>query len=165
MPEPILARLFKHNDWANLRVIGACSALSAEQLDAPPQSATQGTIRATLTHLVSSQQGYLALLTLPVEARSSSSPAFADLEEAAARSGQALIALASGETVSDLIAQLRTSDDYYVKPWVVLLQAINHAAEHREQICSMLTALGVTPPDLDGWAYGEATGALVPVPT
>ena len=25
------------------------------------------------------------------------------------------------------------------------------AAEHREQISSMLSALGVTPPDLDGW--------------
>jgi uncharacterized damage-inducible protein DinB len=46
-----------------------------------------------------------------------------------------------------------------------MVQAINHATEHREQISSMLTALGVTPPDLDGWAYGEATGALIPIST
>jgi len=25
----------------------------------------------------------------------------------------------------------------------------------------LLTALGVTPPDLDGWSYGEAREALV----
>ncbi len=25
--------------------------------------------------------------------------------------------------------------------------------------------LGVTPPDLDGWSYGEATNALVPIST
>jgi len=43
------------------------------------------------------------------------------------------------------------------------VQVINHAHEHREQICSMLNALGVTPPDMDGWAFGEATGALVPI--
>jgi uncharacterized damage-inducible protein DinB len=46
-----------------------------------------------------------------------------------------------------------------------VVQVINHAAEHREQICSVLSALGVTPPDLDGWAYGEATKALIPIST
>jgi uncharacterized damage-inducible protein DinB len=50
-----------------------------------------------------------------------------------------------------------------VEPWVVLVQIINHATEHREQISSMLSALGVTPPILDGWAYGEATNALIPI--
>jgi hypothetical protein len=27
----------------------------------------------------------------------------------------------------------------------------------------MLTALGITPPDIDGWSYGEVTNALVPI--
>jgi uncharacterized damage-inducible protein DinB len=45
-----------------------------------------------------------------------------------------------------------------------MLQVINHATEHREQIKSMLSALGVTPPDIDGWDYGEATHALIPIP-
>jgi uncharacterized damage-inducible protein DinB len=69
MAESILVKLFEHNNWANLRIIQACSALSDDQLDAEPQSATKGSIRLTLTHLVASQQGYLSLLTLPVEAR------------------------------------------------------------------------------------------------
>ena len=25
----------------------------------------------------------------------------------------------------------------------------------------MLTALGITPPEIDGWMYGESLGALV----
>jgi uncharacterized damage-inducible protein DinB len=29
-----------------------------------------------------------------------------------------------------------------------MVQSINHATEHREQIKSMLSALGVTPPDI-----------------
>ena len=69
MTENILGKLFEHNNWANLQIIQACSALSDEQLDAEPQSATMGTIRATLTHLAGAQAGYLSLLTLPVEAR------------------------------------------------------------------------------------------------
>jgi len=44
-----------------------------------------------------------------------------------------------------------------------MVQIINHATEHREQIKSMLSALGVTPPELDGWDYGFATNTLVPV--
>jgi len=39
------------------------------------------------------------------------------------------------------------------------------ATEHREQISSMLSALDVTPPDLDGWAYGEVTHVLIPIAT
>jgi uncharacterized damage-inducible protein DinB len=44
-----------------------------------------------------------------------------------------------------------------------MVQVLNHATEHREQICSMLSALGITPPDLDGWAYGEFNRALLPI--
>ena len=49
MTENILEKLIEHNNWANLRIIQACSALSDEQLDAEPQSATKGSIRRTLT--------------------------------------------------------------------------------------------------------------------
>jgi len=62
-----LEKLFEHNNWANLRIIEACSALSDEQLDAEPQSVTKGSIRRTLVHLVSSQRSYLGTLTLPLE--------------------------------------------------------------------------------------------------
>jgi hypothetical protein len=44
-----------------------------------------------------------------------------------------------------------------------MLQVINYATEHREQIKSMLSALGVIPPDIDGWDNGEDTNAFVPI--
>jgi uncharacterized damage-inducible protein DinB len=113
MTENVLEKLFEHNNWANAQIIRACSALSDEQLDAEPKSATKGTIRRTLLHLVASQQGYLSLLTLPVEARSDVRPAFAELQESARISGEGLLAL----------------------------------ARDASNISSMLTALGVTPPE------------------
>ncbi|MFL5803492.1 MAG: DinB family protein [Roseiflexaceae bacterium] len=165
MTETMLVKLFEHNNWANSQIIQACSALSDQQLDAEPASATKGSIRRTLLHLVNSQHGYLSLLTLPVEARVDAAPAFAELQQAASISGEGLLALARDEPSKHLKTQLRTTDGYFVEPWVVLVQVINHATEHREQINSMLSALGVTPPDLDGWAYGEVTHALIPVAT
>ncbi|NLF14530.1 MAG: hypothetical protein GX597_22300 [Anaerolineaceae bacterium] len=44
-----------------------------------------------------------------------------------------------------------------------MVQVINHATEHREQINSILCSLGVTPPGLDGWSYGEAREAFIPI--
>jgi uncharacterized damage-inducible protein DinB len=162
MTENILVKLFEHNNWANMQIIEACSALSDEQLDAEPKSATQGSIRNTLTHLVSSQRGYLALLTLPVEARPTTALAFAELQEALRVSGEGILALISDEHNFPQ-TRLQTRDGFYVEPWVVTVQIINHATEHREQIKSMLSALGVTPPDIDGWDYGDVTKALIPI--
>ena len=162
MTESFLVKLFEHNNWANQKIIQACYALSDEQLDAEPHSVTKGTIRRTLLHLVHSQLGYLSLLTLPTDERLDVAPTFAELQESARRSGEGLWALASGEKEA-FQPRLTTKDGYYTAPWVVMLQVINHATEHREQIKSMLSALGVTPPDIDGWDYGQATNSLVPV--
>lgn len=162
MTDSFLLKIFEHNNWANQQIFQACAALSEEQLDAEPQSATQGSIRSTLMHLVSAQRGYLSLLTLPVEARPNTPLDFAELQESVTRSGEGLLALV-GDEESFPKDQLQTRDGYYVDPWVVILQIINHATEHREQIKSMLSALGVTPPNIDGWDYGEVTKALIPI--
>lgn len=161
MADNTLEKLFEHNNWANQQIIQACSALSDEQLDAEPQTATMGSIRQTLTHLVASQRSYLALLTLPLAERPNVPLAFAELEESARISGEGLLVLARGEQ-KPLKPQLQTRDGYLVEPWVVMVQVINHATEHREQIKSMLSALGVTPPDIDGWDFGMVTQALIP---
>ena len=161
MSNEVLVKLFEHNNWANIQMIQACAALHDEQLDAQPHSATKGTIRQTLLHLVSSQRGYLALLTLPVEKREKIPLEFSELKEVAKSSGEALLDLIRSDHLPR--TRLQTTDGYFVEPWVVILQIINHATEHREQINSMLSALGQTPLDQDGWGYGEFTNALVPI--
>ena len=165
MNEQFLEMLFEHNNWANTQIIQACLALSDEQLDAEPKSATQGTIRSTLIHLVTSQQGYLNMLTRPVEERRKPKPdlPFAELQGSANASGEGLLALACDPSGMAAKGQIETTDGFHVEPWLVMLQVINHATEHREQIKSMLSALGVTPPNIDGWDYGEFTGTLIPI--
>jgi hypothetical protein len=38
-----------------------------------------------------------------------------------------------------------------------LLQAIHHGNDHRTHICTVLSVLGLEPPDIDGWSYWAAT--------
>ena len=165
MTENILEKLFEHNNWANSQIIQACSVLNEQQLDAEPQSATKGSIRSTLFHLVTAQQNYLRLLTLPLEKRLEPVPAppFVELQKSANISGEALLALARDESRIPMVGRIQTRDGFYVEPWVLMVQIINHATEHREQVKSMLSSLGVTPPNIDGWDYGELTNALIPI--
>lgn len=159
----LLEKVWERHNWANQQIIAACLALTDEQLDAPPQSATYGTIRSTLEHLVAAQVGYLGTLTLPLEERKERvTVPFDELQASATRSGEGFLALARDPSKMPT-ERLQTRDGYWVEPWVLMVQAIDHASEHREQIKSMLTALGITPPDVDGWCYAEATGALVPI--
>lgn len=164
MAENILAKLFEHNNWANQKILEACATLTEEQLDAPPQSATEGSIRSTLLHLVSSQYGYLRLLTLPLEERRDIVRLeYKDLEKSLTDSGERLLELALG---SDKLpsSRIQSMRGHQFEPWVVMVQIINHATEHREQVKSMLSALGITPPSIDGWDYGQSVSALVPPP-
>jgi uncharacterized damage-inducible protein DinB len=164
MSENPLARLFEHNHWANLQIIDVCLRLSDEQLNAEPHTAAYGNIRSTLLHFVTSQQGYLRLLTVPFEQRQEPvKVSFSDLRESARASGEGFVALAQDQDRLARLTRLRTHDGYEVDPWVIMVQAINHATEHREQIKMLLTALGITPPNPDGWTYGEVTQALVPI--
>jgi len=160
MTDNVLGKIFEHNNWANAQIIQVCINLTDEQLDAEPHSATRGSIRQTMQHLIGAQHNYLSLLTLPVAERQRISPELNEWQESARSSGEGLLALAKDPSSKHLQAALPTADGHQVEPWVVMVQVINHATEHREQICSMLSALGITPPDLDGWSYGDATDAL-----
>ena len=43
-----------------------------------------------------------------------------------------------------------------------LAQVIHHGTDHRSQVCTILSTLGIEPPEIDVWAYGEATGGRAP---
>ncbi|MHC4449967.1 MAG: DinB family protein [Planctomycetota bacterium] len=154
MAESMLAKLIEHNNWANRQMIRACLALGNDQLDARPLSAEQWSIRENLVHLVNWQQDYLSLLT---QERTPAKPSFGELEGSAHASGDGLLAL----DAKRIQGQVETSDGYRVERWVVMLQAINHATEHRKQIANLMRAQGLEAPWQDGWAFGEAEHALV----
>jgi uncharacterized damage-inducible protein DinB len=89
-------------------------------------------------------------------------PPLEKMRESLRLSGQGFLEIAGDETGRLPKSRVQTRDGSMVEPWVIVLQAINHATEHREQINSMLTALGLTPLEMDGWSFAEASNAITP---
>ncbi len=163
MPERILTRLFEHHNWANLRILDACASLSDEQFDFQPQTAVRGTIREMLDHLVTSQEDYTwMLIRFDHPPDRASRLSLSALRELTIETGRELIAWADSASDELMNSRIDLSDGYRVEPGVIITQVINHATEHREQIKSLLTSLGVEPPRIDGWQFGRHSGALIP---
>ena len=155
--DSLLAEFFRHNTWATLRLLDACASLTDEQLDTTAVG-TMGTIRNTLVHIVGAEQRYLRLLSgLPREESLERKPftGIADLRERAQNSGEGLAKMAPRATPRDTIAVPWQGEISQLKVSTVLIQAINHGTEHRAHINTILTQLGIEPPNLDGWTYSE----------
>ena len=45
-----------------------------------------------------------------------------------------------------------------------LAQVLHHGSDHRSQVCTALTVLGIEPPAIDAWDYAAKDGRLSEVP-
>ena len=155
-----LPDFFKYNLWANLRLLDACAQLSDAQLDATMKG-TFGSVRETLVHLLGAEEGYVRALTgthpTPQLKELITFPGFDELRRRAKGSGEALIMFTEQGKQGELSQILHLDGGTYDAPAiVVVIQAINHAIDHRSQISTELSQQDIEPPDLDSWAYNDA---------
>ncbi len=163
----LIQEFFHHNSMMNGRIISACRDLTAGQLDATA-TGTYGSIGATLVHIANAQESYAARLLdgqRPDRLPEHPFPGLAALAERMADGDSALeLAVAQSDVDREVVV---TGDDppgsWTMPVGLFLLQAINHGTEHRSQIATILTQLGIEPPNMDGWTYIEASGQLIPV--
>ncbi len=151
-----LADFFKHNLWANLRLLDACTNLVDEQLDATTRG-TFGSVRETLMHIFAAEEGYVQRFTgqrpEPALHERAPFPGFDVLRRRAKISGEKLIALAEQWEPSQILQLSYQGQSYEVPAIFVLIQAVNHATDHRSQVATLLSQQDITLPELDGWAY------------
>ncbi len=154
-----LSDFYKYNLWANLRLLDACAQLSDAQLDAT-MPGTYGSVRQTLMHLFSAEEGYSRHFRLtgpaptPRLEERGDFPGFDELRRRAESSGKELIALAERGNL-DHILHL-DGGTYDASLMIVMLQALDHGIDHRSQIATLLSQQGIELPDLDAWAYNDA---------
>ena len=155
----LLDDAFAHHIWATERLLDACATLTSEQL-ATPTPGTYGPIMATLAHLVSSDRWYLSFFReQPAPIVEEANVSLADLREAIAANGAAWqVLLASDPDPEADLVERGDGWEFHQPAGLRLAQAIHHGTDHRSQVCTALTSHGIEPPEIDLWAYGEATG-------
>ena len=167
MPRSPLADAFAHHVWATLKLIDTCETLSDEQLQTSAPG-VYGSIIDTLRHIVASDRGYLAVVSGGRVERMDDER----LTLAAARSVMEL----DGEEWARVLAELDDPDRVVVRQrpdgsanrspaGIRLAQALHHGSDHRSQICTILTTLGIEPPDIDVWEFGVHEGRVEELPS
>ncbi len=156
----LLVEFFRHNAMMNGRLMEACRRLSPEQLGATA-TGTYGSVGATLVHIANSQEGYAARLLDTERPERLPEEPFPGFEALAERFGH-------GDAQLEEAARQQVTGDDPPGTWsmpvsLFLLQAVNHGTEHRSQVATILTQLGVEPPEMDGWTYFFASGRMVAV--
>ena len=158
----LLQDAFGHHVWASVVVLDTCAALTPEQLDTTVPG-TYGSIIDTLRHLVGADYGYLEVLSPGALAPFDDSAAGIDaLRTAMAATGPVWIALLDGDVDPDA-TMTRHRDDGSTSsaPMSIrLAQVVHHGTDHRSQVCTALTTLGIEPPEIDVWAYAWKDGRL-----
>ena len=163
----ILLELFRHNVWANDVMIDACRDLSNEQL-ATELAGTYGRLDQTLVHLARAQGGYLRTLTdwqPGPEHRLEYDEPFPGVDRIAEHlrfTGERLIEVAGDASADRDLESTWRGEPYRLPEWVLLLHAAHHATEHRQQIATVLTTLGIEPPEPDLVTYWNSTRTKEP---
>jgi uncharacterized damage-inducible protein DinB len=159
MTTSLLGDAFAHHVWATERVIDACATLTPDQLETPAPG-TFGSIIDTLRHLVAADSWYLSFFDSGI----------AVLDEQAETSLDQLRSLATscGTRWMDVLARELDPDvdvvevgdgwEFHAPSGIRLAQVVHHGSDHRSQVCTALSSLGITPPDIGVWAFAEATG-------
>jgi uncharacterized damage-inducible protein DinB len=162
MSGSLLSAAFGHNTWATLQVIDACSGRSADQLQTNVPG-TRGPIIETLRHIVAADAVDLQIATGErADDFAHSSPS--ELRGAAERIGAAWTRFLSKPVDPDEMVREVDDTDGYQRTAPLgfrLAGTLEHGTDHRSQICTALTTLGVEPPKIDVMDYGLAVGAVM----
>ncbi len=167
MSSSLLVDAFDHHVWATLRVIDACLPLSPEQLETNVPG-TYGSIIDTMRHLVGADSWYLSRTsgerTTPLDGEDQMDlPA---LRSAMEGFGAAWPSVLAGDPDPDAMIETRRDDgsETHAPMGIRLAQALHHGTDHRSQICTALTTLGIEPPAIDVWDFGQGNGRVTEVP-
>jgi uncharacterized damage-inducible protein DinB len=158
----LLQDAFGHHVWATLRLIDACLALTPEQLDSEVPG-IYGSILLTLRHTVGADVSYLYVVSggavAEIEEADMDLPA---LRAAMAAIGPAWTTYLSGDLDPDAIVVRHRDDgsDSAAPVTIRLAQALHHGTDHRSQVCTALSNLGIEPPEIDAWAFADEAGRL-----
>ncbi len=163
----LLRHAYGHHIWATLALLDTCATLTPDQL-ASIVPGTYGSIVDTLRHLVDADSSYLWLLSGGEVAvlDEEEGADLATLRAAIESFGPVWDRVLEGDLDPDrMVTRHRDDGSTFSAPLGIrLAQVIHHGTDHRSQVCTALTTLGVTPPEIDAWDYAGSQGLVVETP-
>ena len=167
MPSPLLADAFSHHVWATIRVLDACAALDDSQL-ATTVPGTYGSIIDTLRHVVGGDVFYLDVLRgpepEPFDEKGSDIPTLRAVMKTHDAVWQRLVA-GDIDPAAVVIEHDDSGYETHAPLGIRLAQALHHGTDHRSQVCTALTTLGIEPPGIDVWDFGARDGRVFTEPS
>jgi uncharacterized damage-inducible protein DinB len=166
MSRSVLADAFEHHVWATLQLVDACTALSPDQLGSGVPG-TYGSILETMRHLVGADASYLSVLTdgrrPAIDEAEMDLPRLRKVMEDDSAAWTSFLAL---DIDPDRVVVRHRDDgsEGHAPLGIRLAQALHHGTDHRSQICTALTTLGIEPPPIDAWDFAEQGGRFLEVP-
>ena len=156
--------LCAYNEWADARTLAACARVSPAQY-AAPTAYGHGGLRATMVHMLDNiwqqritLQGYYqepladAAAYDATELHEDALPTLAALQERWLTEQQAMrayIATLTEETLNSTIRYVIPGTVRELGVWLILLDVIIHATQHRSEAAALLTSYGQSPGDYD----------------
>jgi uncharacterized damage-inducible protein DinB len=158
----VLQDAFGHHVWATLTLMDVCLELRPERLETTVPG-TYGTILDTMRHIVGADGSYLLVLTRgEVEPIDEDVMDLAQLRATMVGFGEAWSKLLATEPdPGERLTRHRPDGSTTEAPVSIrLAQVVHHGTDHRSQICTALTSIGVEPPLIDVWDYGWQDGRV-----
>ena len=165
MTRSLMEDAFGHHVWATLTLLDVCLELTPVQLDTTVPG-TYGSILDTQRHLVGADASYLYVTSGGVVPRiEEDQMELPELRTATVRHGEAWSQLlAENPDPETMLTRHRDDGSATQAPiGIRLAQALHHGTDHRSQICTALTSLGIEPPYIDVWDFGEQNGSVTEI--
>ncbi len=156
------ADAFGHHVWATIVLLDSCAALDDDQL-ATTVPGTYGSILDTLRHLVGGDVLFLDILggeREPFDEEQSDIRTLHAVMEAHGPIWQRLMA-SEVDPTTDVVEYEDNGYETHAPLGIRLAQALHHGTDHRSQVCTALTTLGIEPPVIDVWDYAALDHRVV----
>jgi uncharacterized damage-inducible protein DinB len=154
---------FAHHVWATLKLMDTCSTLTAEQMSAGAPG-TFGSIIDTMRHLVGADSSYLSVTnggkTSMIDEEAMDLSELRAVMETHAAAWSSLLA-EDPDPEAVIVRHRDDGTDSHAPLGIRLAQVVHHGTDHRSHICTVLTTLGVQPPDIDVWDFGSEGGRVI----